>query len=234
MSWGDGGIILVTNPENAFIDEPAIASDGSGGAIIAWHQYPAGKVVGGTPEWFLQDILTQRIDSGGNIMWQQSGVPLGIVRAAEIASPHTPRVVSDGSGGAIIIWEDLRNGLASIYGQRITRDGTPIWQAGGAEILYVKSNASLAFRNVLDYKAALNELNTAIAYKKNYKDAYWTRAEVYTSMKKFQAALKDLPAARVGRVTREPKLVISGLAGGTVVNTPVAKLKAAWQKPFAW
>ena len=52
-------------------------------------------------------------------------------------------------------------------------------------------NSSLAFRNVLDYKAALNELNTAIAYKKNYKDAYWTRAEVYTSMKKFLAALND-------------------------------------------
>lgn len=52
-------------------------------------------------------------------------------------------------------------------------------------------NISLAFRSSLDYKSALKELNTAFAYRKKYKDAYWTRAEIYTSTKKFQEALND-------------------------------------------
>jgi hypothetical protein len=147
--WGDNGIILSTNPENTIFDEPSIASDGSGGAIVAWHQYPSGKVVGGSPEWFLQDILVQRIDSEGKILWSVGGVPLGIVRAAELAGPHTPLVVSEGSGGAIVMWEDLRNGLVSIYAQKVTADGTPVWQAGGVKVLYVKSNASLAFRQIV-------------------------------------------------------------------------------------
>lgn len=148
-SWGDGGVIVSTNPENIVIEEPSIASDGSGGAIVAWHQYPSGKVVGGSPEWFMQDIFAQRIDPGGNILWQRSGVPLGIVQAAEAASPHTPLVVSDSSGGAVVIWEDLRNGLASIYAQEVAADGTLAWQPGGVEALYVRSNASLAFRQIV-------------------------------------------------------------------------------------
>ena len=149
VSWGDNGVILSANPENTIIEEPSITSDGSGGAIVAWHQYPSGKVVGGSPEWFLQDIFVQRIDAGGDILWQRGGIPLGIVHVAETASPHTPLVVSQGSEGAIVIWEDLRNGLASIYAQRVAADGTLSWQPGGVETLYVKSNASLAFRQIV-------------------------------------------------------------------------------------
>ncbi len=149
LSWGASGVILRTNPENVSLEEPCVTSDGSGGAIVAWHQYPAGRVEGGSPEWFIQDICVQRIDSSGNILWQTSGIPLGIVKTAEGASPHTPMLVSDGSGGAIILWEDLRNGLASIYAQRVGPDGAMKWQAGGLQVCYVKSNASLFFRQVV-------------------------------------------------------------------------------------
>ena len=149
MSWGDNGVILSTNPENTVIEEPSVTSDGSGGAILAWHQYASGKVVGGSPEWFLQDIFVQKIDAGGNILWQQGGIPLGIVRVAETALPHTPLVVSGGSKGAIIIWEDMRNGLASIYAQKVAADGTLSWQSGGVETVFVKSNASFAFRQIV-------------------------------------------------------------------------------------
>ncbi len=146
LSWGANGLLLLTNPENINIEEPSVTIDGSGGAIVAWHQYPSGRVEGGSPEWFIQDICVQRIDSSGNILWQTSGIPLEIVKTAEGASPHTPMLVSDGSGGSIILWEDLRNGLASIYAQRADPDGAMKWQAGGVQVCYVKSNASLFFR----------------------------------------------------------------------------------------
>ncbi len=148
LSWGAGGVILRTNPEDVSLEEPYVTTDGSGGAMVGWHQYPSGGAVGGSPEWLMQDIYTQRIDSNGNILWQPSGVPLQIVETAEGACPHTPLVVNDGLGGAIIIWEDLRNGLASIYAQRIDSDGTATWQTGGVKVCYVKSNASLSWRQI--------------------------------------------------------------------------------------
>jgi len=82
-------------------------------------------------------------------LWQRGGIPLRIVQVAETASPHTPLVVSNDSEGAIVIWEDLRKGLASIYAQRISAAGRLSWQPGGVETLYVKSNASLAFRQIV-------------------------------------------------------------------------------------
>lgn len=148
LAWGVNGAILSTNPEDTFIEEPRVTSDGSGEAIVAWHQHPAGRVEGGSSEWFTQDICVQRIDSSGNILWPTNGIPLGIVNVAEGASPHTPLLVSDSSGGAIIIWEDLRNGLASIYSQRVDLDGVMKWQAGGVQVCYVKSNASLSWRQI--------------------------------------------------------------------------------------
>ena len=130
LSWGANGITICTNPENVSIEEPCATADGSGGAIVGWHQYPSGPTDESSPEWVMQDICTQKIDSNGNILWQPSGVPLQIVKTAEEASPHTPLAVSDGSGGAIVMWEDLRNGLASIYAQKMDSDGVSEWQIG--------------------------------------------------------------------------------------------------------
>ncbi|HTP79121.1 MAG TPA: hypothetical protein VMM57_01815, partial [Bacteroidota bacterium] len=44
----------------------------------------------------------------------------------------SPTIVSDGSGGAIITWEDHRNGTDNdIYAQRINAAGTPQWTSNG-------------------------------------------------------------------------------------------------------
>jgi hypothetical protein len=96
----------------------------------------------------MQDICAQKTDINGNILWQPSGVPLQIVKTAEEASPHTPLVVSDGSGGVIIMWEDLRNGLASIYAQKMDSGGAAEWQIGGVKVCYVQSNSSLVWRQI--------------------------------------------------------------------------------------
>jgi hypothetical protein len=148
LSWGENGITLSTSPENITIEEPCATADGSGGVIVGWHQYPSGPTDNSSPEWVLQDICTQKIDSSGNIQWQPGSVPLQIVKIAAAASPHTPLAVSDGSGGVIIMWEDLRNGLASIYAQRMNSSGASEWQTGGVKVCYVKSNSSFVWRQI--------------------------------------------------------------------------------------
>jgi hypothetical protein len=148
LSWGANGITICTNPENVTIEEPYATADGSGGAIVGWHQYPSGLTDSSSPGWSMQDICAQKTDINGNILWQPSGVPLQIVKTAEEASPHTPLVVSDGSGGVIIMWEDLRNGLASIYAQKMDSGGAAEWQIGGVKVCYVQSNSSLVWRQI--------------------------------------------------------------------------------------
>ncbi len=150
LSWGLDGILLYTTGENVYIEESHIIGDGSGGAIATWHQWPSGKIEEGMPEAFLNDFRTQKVAAEGNTLWQPDGVPLEIVKAAGGFFPvFNPLLISDGAGGAIIVWEDMRKGLASIYAQRIGADGAVKWQPEGVEVCYIKSNASFIFRQIV-------------------------------------------------------------------------------------
>jgi phosphoribosylformylglycinamidine synthase len=49
----------------------------------------------------------------------------------------------------------------------------------------------------------------------------------------FAAAMKDTPAAEIGKVTDTGQVVING-ANGKLINTPIEAAKEAWQGTFAW
>jgi hypothetical protein len=60
-------------------------------------------------------------------------VNLPICTAA--ANQHYPAIVSDGAGGAIISWQDGRNGVDyDLYAQRISAAGTVLWTANGVAL----------------------------------------------------------------------------------------------------
>lgn len=79
-------------------------------------------------------------------------------RPASAAWPHDPNVnvpiapfsayqgvssaVSDGAGGAIIVWVDQRSGNYDVYAQRLTASGTvaPGWPAGGLAVCTATGN----------------------------------------------------------------------------------------------
>jgi hypothetical protein len=75
------------------------------------------------------DIYANKIDIDGNPLWGTSGVPVctngGLQRGA--------RAISDGDGGAVIVWEDLTSGT-DLYAQRIDTDGTTLWTSSGVAI----------------------------------------------------------------------------------------------------
>ncbi|HEU4928912.1 MAG TPA: T9SS type A sorting domain-containing protein [Candidatus Krumholzibacteria bacterium] len=105
--------------------DPQIISDGAGGAIIVWvHQGNNGKT----------DIYAQRLDETGDFQWGVDGVALCSAQHDQ----HSPAVVSDGAGGAIVTWQDLRsdgsNMEADIYVRRINSGGTPQWTSDGVPI----------------------------------------------------------------------------------------------------
>jgi len=49
----------------------------------------------------------------------------------------------------------------------------------------------------------------------------------------FEAVMKDVPHAKIGRVTKTPRLVIEGLNGETVVDASVEGLLASWKRTLS-
>ena len=89
--------------------DPAICSDGAGGAIVTWRDNRSGAY----------DVFAQRINSAGSTQWTTNGVQL--CNAAN--TQRVPKIAPD-NGGAFIVWEDQRNGANfDIYGQRVTSAG---------------------------------------------------------------------------------------------------------------
>jgi predicted lipoprotein with Yx(FWY)xxD motif len=119
VRWNANGVAVCTAANDQ--EYPEIISDGSGGAIIVWHDYRLGNY----------DIFAQRIDSSGAPQWMAGGVALSAAANAQMF----PQIAADGSGGAIITWIDYRSGSHyDIYAQRISSSGTPQWTADGVAI----------------------------------------------------------------------------------------------------
>ena len=92
---------------------PAITSDGSGGAIITWDDSRDGNF----------NIYAQRINSSGAALWAADGVAV----CTQASNQYFASITSDGSSGAIITWQDDRNGNPTIYAQRIDQTGAIVW-----------------------------------------------------------------------------------------------------------
>lgn len=100
-----------------------VVPDGLGGMLVVWT-----NDVGGD-----SDVFAQRVDAGGNPLWGSGGAPVAQATGDQTA----PRVVDDGSGGAIVVWTDDRSSgstQADIYAQRILADGTPAWATDGIAV----------------------------------------------------------------------------------------------------
>jgi len=107
--------------ESSTQDQPQICSDGSGGAIITWHDNRGAD----------NDIYAQRINSNGVVQWTANGVAICTAFSAQIY----PQICSDGGGGAIITWEDYRSGSSyDIYAQRVNSNGDVQWGIDGEVI----------------------------------------------------------------------------------------------------
>ena len=100
---------------------PKTVSDGDGGAIITWEDTRSGSY----------DIYAQKISSGGVVQWNPS---TGVVISATADNQANPTIVSDGAGGAIIAWQDLRSGNYDVYAQKIGPFGNVLWQSDGVLI----------------------------------------------------------------------------------------------------
>ena len=111
-----------------YLDSPVgrlrLVSDGQHGAIVIWKDERG---------FVAKDIYAQRLDGDGNPLWTNDGVP--VCTAANVQD-HAA-LVSDGLGGAFIVWQDARAGGSDywdIYVQRLNANGMPQWSGNGLPV----------------------------------------------------------------------------------------------------
>ena len=139
LPWGTTPVDVSCNVRREAY--PAIAADGSGGAFIAW---PRQRYSGNPPG---NQVMVQHINSSGTVQWTAGGVILvdsAVVGGSDyswMTYEVRPSVTADGTGGAVVAWNDWRNepgngGNDDIYAQRINATGTPQWTSGGIPVWY--------------------------------------------------------------------------------------------------
>lgn len=118
--WTVDGVSLVANDADQL--GPSIASDGAGGAIVAWEDLRNAT----------EDIFARRISSAGVPQWAADGIPV----CTSIGTQQPPDVTSDGAGGAIVVWEDMRSSLfnTDLYAQRLAPNGSILWASNGLQL----------------------------------------------------------------------------------------------------
>ena len=127
VQWTTDGVALCTIAGEQ--SSPTIVADGAGGAIVTWQDLRSG----------ISDIYTQRISDGGAVQWTANGVALCTASGAQ----QYPTIISDGTGGAIVTWQDQRSGTSrDIYAQRISAGGTVQWTANGVALCTMYSDQS--------------------------------------------------------------------------------------------
>lgn len=115
---GNGTGVCVVSGSQA---DPAIVSDGAGGAIIAWDDNRAAGSF---------DIYAQRLNSAGGAQWIFNGTALCSATGDQVL----PALAPDGTNGAIVAWIDNRNGAQDVFAQRIAGTGVIQWEDGGESV----------------------------------------------------------------------------------------------------
>jgi len=123
-SWSGGpnANLPVETAANAQ-DTPAATPDGTGGAIIVWEDYRNGT------GW---DVYAQHVLACGNLdpTWPPDGVLVATVGSTFLFGGLFPGIVTDGSGGAFVLWNGAPSGG---FAQHVLSTGVtdPSWPAGG-------------------------------------------------------------------------------------------------------
>ncbi len=123
--WTTNGVAVCSAPKAQY--GPLVVSDGAGGAILAWQDDRAGSGNAG--------VFLQRLAASGVPLWTSNGQPV----ASGTGSRQPVGVVSDGAGGAIVVWTELPNYPSStievdLFVQRVAASGSPAWPSGGVTI----------------------------------------------------------------------------------------------------
>jgi len=127
LLWG-GGVQVSQTATNSFQPSPFVLStDDDGGCFVVVLDYQGSGTSPST-------LIANRLDANGVRQWNAGALGLngfGTVLNALTTAKADHQAVSDGDGGIIACWTDLRAGTTQIYIQRINKFGAAVWTANG-------------------------------------------------------------------------------------------------------
>ncbi len=118
--WAANGLQVSSSSSKVEAFSGVVPGDGSGDLILAWQSSQDDD----------GDIYAQRLNPQGVRQWGENGV----VVYQGSREQGLPIVISDGGGGAFIIWQDERQGGKDIYAQRLAANGAKLWPETGVAI----------------------------------------------------------------------------------------------------
>jgi hypothetical protein len=176
---------------------PRIISDGAGGAIITWLDGRNGNL----------DIYAQRINREGIVQWAVDGIAV----SAGVHSEFSPQIVSDSAGGAIIAWQDDRNGYWEIYVQRVSGEGTARWADGGVAVSIIAANKAF-FRLISD-----GVEGTVIVWQEGRKGDWDLYAQRINGNGAVRWSADGVAVSIAANTQGAPQLVSDGTGGAIIV-----------------
>jgi len=126
---------LVVCAATGLQEQPVLVPDLAGGALVFWQDARNGSTY---------DVYGQHINSVGQIFssasssWITNGIPV----STAAGNQYLPMAVSDGAGGAIVVWQDGRHGAGNydIYAQHVDGDGNLRWAQAGIPVCVATNN----------------------------------------------------------------------------------------------
>jgi hypothetical protein len=215
--WTTDGVLVCADTLQQAL--PRLCSDGAGGAIIAWQDFRSADA-GGTS----LDVYAQRVGANGTPLW----TPGGILVYGGTATQAGPKVLSDGAGGAFIVWQDDRNGGAlptDLYAQRLDASGTKLWGPSGIALCTAASTQSIT-----DLMA-----DGTGGFMAVWQDARSTNYDVYAQrMSGVGSALwtaNGVPVCTAANNQLEPYLVTDG-SGGAIITWQDGRISSVNQDVY--
>ncbi len=197
--WDTNAVAICTAP--GFQEVPQLISDGAGGVIIAWTDLRSGD----------PDIYAQRVNASGTVLWDTSGI--AICTATD--DQGIPRVASDGAGGAIISWPDLRSGDSDIYAQRVDASGRVRWDANGVPINTARESqyfSQLVSDGVGGAVITWYD-STSYVYRSDSYDIYAQRVDASGTV---QWDINGVPICTATDDQYNPRLISDGIGGAII------------------
>ncbi|MGQ9655017.1 MAG: hypothetical protein ACUVXD_13210, partial [Thermodesulfobacteriota bacterium] len=118
-------------------DEYGMVLDEGGGVWIAWADNRNGN----------NDIFLQHVLSDGTLALRSYGLPL----CTALGDQWNPRLISDGEGGVIVVWQDQRTSPEQVYGQRVNANGVALWETDGLLISSIRGSIPQIVRTSDNY-----------------------------------------------------------------------------------
>ena len=118
---GNGDLLWATDGVRLMYpnDDRSVVTDGAGGAIVS------------TASWSSGYVWAQRVSGEGDALWGTIGTEVRV----GAGWPSWVDSVSDGEGGAILVWgEHLGGGYLTVVSQRVDASGALAWAPEGLHI----------------------------------------------------------------------------------------------------